>query len=108
MVSSKAERRSRKRISTRLPVSIQSSQSGPASGHTRDLSISGIFLYTDTRILEGSELELVLMLPPQLTDGEKRWVCCQASVTRVEGSPEGRFGVAAAIRSIATLPEIPG
>jgi hypothetical protein len=52
---------------------------------------------------------MVLMLPAQLTDGEKRWVCCQASVLRVEpGGEDGRFGVAASIRSIATLPEIQG
>ena len=55
----------------------------------------------------GSDLEMVLMLPAQLTDGEKRWVCCQASVIRVEaGGEDGHFGVAASIRSIATLPEI--
>lgn len=70
--------------------------------------MSGIFLYTDAHILEGSELEMVLMLPQQLTGGEKRWVCCQASVIRVEEGPERQFGVAASVRSIATLPEIPG
>jgi ClpP class serine protease len=49
------------------------------------------------------------MLPPELTSGEKQWVCCQASVVRVEpGTEVGSFGVAASIRSIATLPEILG
>ena len=49
------------------------------------------------------------MLPSQLTDGEKRWVCCQATVVRVEpGGEDGCFGVAACIRSIAALPEIAG
>ena len=93
----------------RLGVSIRSPQSQPATGYTRDLSASGIFLYADSEIVVGSELEMVLMLPTQLTNGEKRWVCCQASVVRVEpGGEDGRFGVAASIRSIATLPEIPG
>jgi hypothetical protein len=109
MPGPKSERRADKRIATSLPVSIKSPQGEAITGHTRDLSTSGIFLYSDTRIREGSELEMVLMLPPQLTGGEKRWVCCQASVVRVEGSREsGPFGVAASIRSIATLPEIPG
>jgi hypothetical protein len=104
-----SDRRCRERVSVRLDVSIRSPQGQPATGYTRDLSTSGIFLYADSEILVGSELEMVLMLPTELTDGEKRWVCCQASVVRVEpGGEDGRFGVAASIRSIATLPEIPG
>jgi hypothetical protein len=104
-----SERRSRQRIPVRLGVSIRSSKSQPATAYTRDLSTGGIFLYADSEILVGSELEMVLMLPPQLTSGEKHWVCCQASVIRVEpGADGGGFGVAASIRSIATLPEISG
>ncbi len=109
MPEPKPERRSRQRIPVRLGVSIRSSQSQPATGYTRDLSTGGVFLYADSEILVGSELELVLMLPPELTKGEKSWVCCQASVIRVEpGADGGSFGVAASIRSIATLPEISG
>lgn len=105
----KSDRRSRERIPVRLGVSIRSSQGQPTTGHSRDVSASGIFLYVASEILVGSELEMVLMLPPQLTGGEKRWVCCQASVIRVEpGSEDGRFGVAASIRNMATLPEISG
>ena len=109
MPEPKSDRRSRQRVPVRVGVSVRSRQSEPATGYTRDLSTSGIFLYADSEILVGSELEMVLMLPAQLTEGEKRWVCCQASVVRVEpGGEDGRFGVAARIRSIATLPEIPG
>jgi hypothetical protein len=93
----------------RLGVSIRSPQGQAATGYSRDLSTTGIFLYADSQILVGSELEMVLMLPSELTEGEKRWVCCQASVVRVEpGGQDGRFGVAASIRSISALPEIPG
>lgn len=109
MSETKSERRSRPRLPVRLGVSIRSSQSQPATGYTRDLSESGIFLYANSEIREGSDLEMVLLLPAQLTNGEKRWVCCQASVIRVEaGGTDGRFGVAASIRSMATLPEIEG
>src|ERR1700690_1553488 len=105
MPDAKSERRSRQRMPVRLGVSIRSSQSQPATGYTRDLSAGGIFLYADSEILVGSELEMVLMLPPELTRGEKRWVCCQASVIRVEPAAEGGgFGVAASIRSMAALP----
>jgi len=108
MPNAKPERRSRDRVPARVPVSIKT-QSGSveATGLTRDLSANGIFIYTDSQISEGSELEMVLILPPELTHGEKQWVCCQASVVRVEGNKDGGdFGVAASIRSIEVLPEI--
>jgi hypothetical protein len=109
MPNAKPERRSQDRVPARVPVSIKA-QSGSVegTGFTRDLSTSGIFIYTDSQISEGSELEMVLILPPELTHGEKQWVCCQAAVVRVEGNKDGGdFGVAASIRSIEVLPEIP-
>lgn len=110
MPDRRPERRSGQRIAAQLPVSIKSRQGTlQTTGHTRDLSTSGIFLYTDSHITEGSELEMVLILPPEVTQGEKRWVCCRASVVRVEDSVDGSdFGVAANIRSIEMLPEILG
>jgi len=108
MPDAKSDRRSKQRIPVRLGVSIRSSQGPPATGHTRDVSANGIFLYVDSEIKVGSEMEMVLMLPPQLSKGEKQWVCCQASVVRVEAGGGGGFGVAASIRSMASLPEISG
>ena len=64
-----------------------------------------MFLYSNSKMEQGSEVELVLILPPELTSGEKCWVCCQATVVRVED--EGtEFGVAAQIRRMDILPEI--
>jgi PilZ domain len=109
MADVKRERRSGQRIATRVPVSIKSHKGTvEATGITRDLNAGGVFIYTDSRIVAGSELEMVLILPPELTHGEKQWVCCRASVVRVEDSQDGGdFGVAASIRSIEVLPEIP-
>ena len=109
MSETKRERRSGQRIPVRVPVSVKAPHERVAtSGVTRDLSMGGVFLYTDSRISEGSELEMVLILPPEITKGEKQWVCCRASVIRVEdGQERGSFGVAASIRSIEVLPEIP-
>lgn len=109
MSTTKSERRSRQRVPARVPVSIKSkSGTVETTGFTRDLNRSGIFIYTDSQISAGSELEMVLILPPEITHGEKQWVCCQASVVRVEDGKDGKdFGVAASIRSIEVLPEIP-
>src|SRR5258708_29398282 len=109
MTDAKHERRSGPRHPARVPVSIKIQQgSAEAAGVTRDLSTGGVFLYTDSQISEGSELEMVLILPAEITRSEKQWVCCQASVVRVEeGQEKGSFGVAASIRSMDILPEIP-
>ena len=103
------ERRSQSRLAVRLPVTIKGRQGKlQTTGHTRDLSAGGLFLYTESQFSEGSELEMVLLLPPELTAGERQWVCCRASVVRVQDSEEGgEFGVAAAIRRMDVLPEIP-
>jgi hypothetical protein len=110
MVESKIEKRGTERTAARVPVSIKTQAGGvQATGYTRDLSANGIFLYTDAEIVEGSEVEMVLMLPAELTHGEKGWVCCQASVVRVEErGKDGQVGVAARISKIEMLPEIMG
>jgi PilZ domain len=110
MPNDKVERRSDPRIPVRVPVTITSPQKNlEASGHTRDLSSNGIFFYTDFPIEAGNDVEMVLILPPELTSGDKRWVCCQATVTRVENNPDGsERGVAATMRNMQVLPEIVG
>jgi hypothetical protein len=55
---------------------------------------------------EGSGIELVLMLPAELTGGVKSWVCCHARVLRVEPGMGAGFGVAAAIERMDVLPEL--
>jgi PilZ domain len=106
MADSKVERRSGRRIQADIPLSIKLPQGElEAIGRSRDLSESGIFFYTDAQIGEGSELEMVLILPPELTQGEKRWVCCQASVVRLEErNGGGEVGVAAVIKNLQVLP----
>jgi PilZ domain len=104
------ERRSQNRIATRLRVSIRPSDGvAAATVYTRDVSTNGIFVYADSTLKQGSELEMVLILPPELTQGERRWVCCQATVVRVEeGNDQNVVGVAASIRNMQVLPEIVG
>jgi hypothetical protein len=105
---SNIDRRSNKRVAAKLPVRIRSTgTNAELSAETRDVNTNGVFLYTDSRMAEGSEVELVLILPPELTSGEKCWVCCHARVLRVEQGPNKRFGVAAEIKRMDILPEIP-
>jgi PilZ domain-containing protein len=107
MSDSPSERRSRPRVTAHLPVSITSKDGITNEGVTRDLSNGGIFLYSDSAFDEGTELDLVVVLPPELTFGEKRWVCCQARVVRVEErQSDGKVGVAASIHRFEVLPEL--
>jgi hypothetical protein len=99
------ERRSGTRIPTRVPTRVRTTKGTDHAAQTRDVSANGVFLYTKSRMEKGADVELVLILPPELTSGEKCWVCCQATVVRVE--EEGtEFGVAAQIRRMDLLPEV--
>jgi len=111
MNDAKRERRSLPRHQATTQVTIKSRDGkSQATGSTRDLSLNGVFLYTNSPMRPGTDLELILILPPALTQGEKRWVCCSASIVRVEenDSPDQKslIGVAARIRSMEILPEI--
>jgi hypothetical protein len=108
MTEQSADKRARRRIPVQLAVSIKSSDGKvQENAQTRDLSSGGVFLYTTSKLVEGAELEMVVVLPAELTFGERRWVCCQASVVRVENSsPSGNFGVAARIDRFEVLSEI--
>jgi hypothetical protein len=104
-MNSDLERRSGTRIATRVPTRVRTQQGTDHTAQTRDVSANGIFLYTQSRIETGTDVELVLILPPELTSGEKCWVCCQATVVRVEEDGV-EFGVAAQIRRMDILPEV--
>ncbi len=106
MLDSKTDKRARSRIAVNVPAKVRSKDTdAEVAAVTRDLSMGGVFLYTDRKITEGSKLEIVLILPAELGLGDKQWACCQASVVRVEDGD--RFGVAATIDRLDMLPEIP-
>jgi hypothetical protein len=98
------ERRSGTRIAACVPTRVRTGEGTDHAAQTRDVSANGVFLYTNSRMEKGSEVELVLILPPELTSGEKCWVCCQATIVRVEENGSD-FGVAAQIRRMEILPE---
>ena len=103
--SNSKERRSSRRTPVRVPVKVRD-ESGEHQGLTRDLSSSGIFLYSESGMKAGSKLELVVMLPPGMGLGPGGWTLCDASVVRVEKGDGKDVGIAATIDRIALLPEI--
>jgi hypothetical protein len=99
-----SERRAGTRVPARVPTLVRTAQGADHGAQTRDVSANGIFLYTKSRLEKGTEVELVLTLPPELTSGQKCWVCCQATIVRVEEEGE-EFGIAAQIRRMDIMPE---
>ncbi len=99
------ERRAGSRIKTRVPTRLRTPEGTNLNAETRDVSANGVFLYTKTKMEKGTDVELVLILPPELTSGEKCWVCCQATIVRVEEKGSD-YGVAAQIRRMDILPEL--
>jgi hypothetical protein len=100
-----SERRLRQRVPVRVPVMVRH-EGSEHQGFTRDLSSSGIFLYSESGMKAGSKLELVIMLPPGLGFGSGGWTPCEASVIRIEKSDGKGMGIAATLDRIELLPEI--
>jgi len=103
--STPTERRSGERVPIQVPVKVRQ-QGSEHQGVTRDLSSSGIFLYSESEMKAGSKLELVIMLPGGVGLGPGGWTLCEASVVRVEKSDGQGLGIAAIFDRIELLPEI--
>ena len=99
------DRRSDQRVPISVPVKVRH-QGSEHEAVTRDLSSSGIFLYSESGMKAGSKLDLVIMLPAGLGLGPGGWTLCQASVVRMEESNGKGMGIAATLDRIEFLPEI--
>ena len=107
MAKPQSENRRARRYPMESQVKVRSSngQTHEMDAQARDVSSNGIFFYTDSEMHEGSEIEIVAMLPAEITHAESVWVCCYARVVRVEQEADGPRGIAAVIERYAVLPE---
>ena len=82
----RVERRVGQRFPFLLPVSFRDVASGmPGVGFTQDLSSRGVFFFTETPVREGSEIELTLVMPSEITLGDSMRVRCRGHILRVVG-----------------------
>jgi|SRR5579883_341260 c-di-GMP-binding flagellar brake protein YcgR len=97
------ERRLARRYDLTLPVSIRSAAEKLVmrqEGKTRDISTKGLYFIVERGLEAGSELDLTLTLPGEITHGTDVFVRAQGKVVRVERrleEGESRLGVAAVI-----------
>ena len=102
------ERRSTRRFPVKLPMRVRwatKSGNGQAQTESEDISSRGVYFFLPTEIEKGSWVELVLVLPHEITsDGSVR-IRCQALVRRTEIKEIDRIGVAAEIELYQFLRE---
>ena len=97
------ERRTARRYDLTLPVSIRFAADSVVSrqeGKTRDISTRGLYFVVPKELEEGSELEIMLTLPADVTHGTDVFVRAQGKIVRLERrleEGESRLGVAAVI-----------
>jgi len=90
------ERRAAQRFPFHIPVAIKLADSElEMCGFTQDISARGAFLYTDSRLVEGANVELTLDMPSEITLAETMRVRCKGKILRVVSSTAGeKLGVA--------------
>ena len=98
-----SERRGARRYDLSLPVMVRIPAQGFAetqNGRTRDISTRGLYFVIDRDVRAGSELDIMLTLPREMTNGEEVLVKALGKIVRVESRLEDgneRQGVAAVI-----------
>jgi hypothetical protein len=97
------ERRRSKRVSLESAVIVKA-DGVERKCVTKDISTGGAFFYCDAQIAQDSPIQLVMILPPEITGGEEQWACCHGRVMRVEESTGGQRGVAVKIERVSLSP----
>ena len=96
-----ADRRKHRRFDLSLPVKVRlkTQAASQIQTSTKDISAHGIYYFTLSEKFElGSELECVVLLPPELCQGNNIEVRCRGKIVRVERpDAENKIGVAATI-----------
>ena len=93
-----------RRFSMKLPASVRvSCIPTPFQTETANVSARGIFFYIERWMKEGSQVEVTMAFPPQVTLSEPLRVRFLARVIRVEPQVGTWMGVAAAIEEYEFL-----
>jgi len=107
MAKPKEEKRAAPRLQWQFPASVRFSGSGRTQVELKDISSRGLFFFTPAKVEEASKLEIVLMMPPEIERLGGQWVCCHATIVRVEeNKAHNKVGVAAVIDRCEALPQI--
>ena len=102
------DRRVTLRFPLRLPITVRwTTPSGIAEIHTesQDVSSRGVYFHVPKQIEDGSQVDIVLSLPNEITLVGRMQVSCTGHVKRTELIELDRIGVAAQIEHYQFLRE---
>lgn len=94
------ERRTARRYDLTLPITIRFAADSVVSrqdGKTRDISTRGLYFVVPQDLAAGSEIDIMLTLPAEITHANDVFVRAQGKIVRVERrleDGESRLGVA--------------
>jgi len=101
-----AERRRARRFEIQLPLIVRWT-SGPESSETltesKNISSRGLFFSAPTNIKQGSPIDILMVLPYEITLADPIRVCCRGLVQRTESQSEGKVEVAVAVEKYEFL-----
>jgi hypothetical protein len=100
MAQPQPEKRSTRRFSLELPITITYAGNSNAelSAQSRDVSSRGVFMYVNPEFAEGVTLEFIMTLPREITLAEPIRVRCTGRVLRIENN-DHRQGIAVSIEN---------
>jgi hypothetical protein len=101
------ERRTSQRFTMSLALTVRSNDPYGVleePGQTRDVGFRGLYFTTHAEYQVGSEIEFILTLPKEVTQGGGVNIRCRGRVVRIEPG-NGNRGVAARIERYEFLPE---
>jgi hypothetical protein len=113
----RVERRVGQRFPYLLATSFRQTSDGiEGLGFTQDLSSRGVFFLTDAPLTEGSEIELTLRMPSEITLGQSMPVRCKGHILRIvrpngtlsipaSSMAQAKIGVAVRLECYEYLPE---
>lgn len=84
----------------RLPLSVRFDQAavpGEVATQTEDVSSRGVYFYLAKDVKKGSDIEIVMTLPHEITMAGPVRVRCMGRVHRTERRGDAKIGVVAAI-----------
>ena len=91
------ERRSEARLDVRMPAKIILGN-GEVLCHTSNISPGGLLLECSTELVTDRALQVLVLMPGELLQGQDRWVRCEVEITRTERIAEQqRFAIAAKV-----------
>ena len=98
------ERRKASRYSLFLPAIIRIARQPSLNARSKDVSARGayVFVESDDNLLPGTELDLTLALPKEVTSGAEALLCAHGRAVRVDksaGEGTGDIGLAVAFET---------